>query len=252
MTDKEIFEKIISSNIEENLKITSLPLTLDNGIEGQRVTLYNDNDGDTGTVTFIRNSDDANLTSLESFATYNDIDDEDMERFNSTYGVKYSDKESLEDISFQVTYTIDEYDEREVKQFIGKPDALRALRFPDDYVITGYEMICNNKAIAFHFNQMPRSIYTETFPQQSHNGYDCKTISSISKKFGPNEAKYYLNHREKYEIYTEDEIRELDGCKDGDFETIADQLYGDYGMFDGYETFNQNDTNYVLVTKKAK
>ena len=99
---------------------------------------------------------------------------------------------------------------------------------------------------------MPRTIYTETFPQQSHNGYDCKTISSVSKKFGPSQAKYYLNHREKYEIYTEDDIRELDGCEKGEFEKIAEQLYGDYGMFEGYEIFNQNNTNYILVTNWVK
>lgn len=251
-TNKSILEKMASSFVNEDIHIDGLPYYVRSPYSNMSFVFYKEDNGNIGKFKFIRNSEDGTLSTLEDFASDNDIDDDVMENFNKDYGVIYNDKESLEDISFEITYSLKPYDKQKVHELIGKEDAFRALIYPDDYTIKSCGLIFKGKVLEVEFANKEKFVYATILPSSTYRDYSAKEVSSLSKKYGINKANEIINKPDKYSLISEDEIRELDDCQDGDFETIADQLYGDYGMFDGYETFNRNDTNYVLVTKKAK
>lgn len=250
-TNKSILEKMANAFVKEDIKLEGLPRLVRSPYSNRSIVFCEDESGDVHEFNFIRNSNDATLTTLNDFASDNDIDDDVMENFNKDYGVIYNDKESLEDISFEITYSLKPYDEQKVHELIGKEDAFRALIYPDDYTIKSCGLIFKGKVLEVEFVNKEKFIYATILPSSTYRDYSAKEVSSLSKEYGINKANEIINKPDKYSLISEDGIRELDDYQDGDFETIADQLYGDYGMFDGYETFNRNDTNYVLVTKKA-
>ena len=250
-TNKSILEKMASSFVNEDIHIDGLPHHVRSPYSNISFVFYKEDNGNVGKFKFIRNSEDGTLSTLEDFVSDKDIDNEVMENFNLDYGVNYNEKESLEDISVEITYELKSYDNKIVNELVGKKDAFRALMYPDDYTIRECHPFLDDKVWSIKYDDREKLVYDTILPSSTYNNYSAKEVSSLSKKFGVNKANEILNKEDKYGLVSEDEIRELDGCKDGDFGTIAEQLYGDYGMFEGYETFNENDTNYVLVTKKA-
>lgn len=250
--NKEIMEAMINQFGTENDEIISIPDLFDTPLSNVVVHIYTTNTGKVGRLALIRNSKDDTLQSLEDFAEENNISEEAMEQFNKDFGLPYNNIESLDDISFDIVTSLDAFDESEVAKRVGNEDAYRALFFPDDYVVKGYDMLLDNKVVSFSYASRPHNIVTEKLNYETYMGYTAKEVSSLSKEYGSSRANVIIHAGNKYELQSEDEIRELDVYKDGEFEIIAEQLYGDYGMFEGYEIFNQNNTNYILVTNWVK
>lgn len=123
MTNKEIFEAIINQYGDYNYKLDEILDFAPFKDNHHNATFFRTNDGSIGILKTNDLDDEFEIIhgSLEDFYEDNDIDEEDMERFNDEFGLPY-DKEytSLDQINFEVWFSIKKFDEDKAKELVGK------------------------------------------------------------------------------------------------------------------------------------
>lgn len=136
MTNKEIFEAIINQYGDYNYKLDEIMDFAPFRDNHHNTTFFRTNDGTIGLLS--TNDLDAEFEplhgSLEDFYEDNDINEEDMERFNDEYGLPYDkDYTSLDQINFEVWFAIKKFDEDKAKELVGK-------RIENPYDNTGFKI----------------------------------------------------------------------------------------------------------------
>lgn len=173
-----------------------------------------------------------------------------MQAFNNKYGVPYNDDiDTLEQLNYDVLSNLKPFDVDEVEALVNTPDAARAA-VSDCYIIKSMELFEDNKIAVATYNDGSHAVYTTELPSSSHNGLEAEDINSLFSGVITKQAANAMTNTDKYQLYDENQVAEMAEGSNEDFETLAEELFGDYGMFDHYETFNSNNKKYVLVTKK--
>lgn len=167
MTNKEVFEAIINQYGDYNYKLDEIldyaPLK-DNH---HNRTFFRTNDGSVGVLTTNDLDDEFELLhgSLQDFYEENDIEEEDMEKFNDEFGLPYDkDYTSLDQINFDVTFSTKKFDEEKAKDLIGME-----LNNPFDsseYTVIGVELHENNQVLDLLTNHGNRIFFINEYPKK--------------------------------------------------------------------------------------
>lgn len=251
MNTEEIFNTIINQGFKEEIKVVK-HLDFAPRLHGNKSTnVYKDSDGNIGVLVIALDDDGAYYDgTLEDVATEYDLTAEDMQAFNDKYGVPYNDDiETLEQLNIDVYSSLKPFNVEEVNALVNKPDAVRAA-VSDHYIIKSMELFEDNKIAVATYADGSKKVCTVVLPASDYNELEAKDINSMYKALAPKKVNDVMANTYKYELYDESQVKEMADGSNEDFETLAAQLFGDFGLFENYETFNANNTNYVLVTKK--
>ncbi|MDN2612976.1 hypothetical protein [Apilactobacillus sp. EABW-1NA] len=189
---------------------------------------------------------------LKTFASKNNINDNDINEFNDKYGVELKDDEDLSIVKYKNVYDIQPYKKSDIQWLEGKGIADYAFE-NDSYIVKHAELMVDDKILSIQLNFGNWVAISRQVPRTQINGYDATTIRALSVFYGKNVATdIVIYNKDKYLVFTETELRNNANDHESELKDIVFNLYGDHDKYENKEIIKYKNDYYIVVTKYTK